>query len=330
MLRNNILLTLLVLFATISCSRGSVDFTLNDFPVGEICAVDLKDDFSSAIMKPSKIMTIGKDSLLLIEPMKDRQLLFLDISSGESFELLNRGNGPDEALYAWDIFMKGSRCVVYDGPGNKLLFYSTLLNGDEADSVVRMAGPVMNYPKIAGAADGFVALSSFSSGNRLTILDDRMNEIAEVPFPEAYYRISQKPDNESFQSQLSVTDAGDRIITACMDAPFLDVYSATGDLVRHLAGPFASHGAETDEKIYTFSCLSAFRGVFMVGYDGHGNIDGRSHISELLLFDSDGHPIKRYTLPENLQMFDVDWNTNMVYGISSDGEPGIRAFCFVP
>lgn len=66
----------------------------------------------------------------------------------------------------------------------------------------------------------------------------------------------------------------------------------------------------------------------MVGYSGEKESDGQSQITVLYVFDIEGNPIDKFVCPEPLSMFDMDWDRNIVYGVSSYREAKLVAYSF--
>ena len=334
------LAALAVLLALPACRRERADFGLADFEQGRLDPVPLVSDFSGVLGNPSGLVSCGPDMLVLTEPMKEKQLLLLDLRQGTACESVSQGRGPGEILYAWALSQKNGQVFVYDAPGGKLLF-PEIPGRDDGRGVEELRVPdgVM-FPRLAGMREGYAALSPFGSGNRLTLLDEEMRTTSDIPFPDGYACDGFEPDNDMFQSLLGCSPASDRIVTACRAAPYVDIYTSSGALVRHLQGPnvFTASFKEEDrgggrirtqEPMYfVYAGLSVSDEAFMLGYDGSGYVDEKSRIGMLLLFDLDGKPLKRYDLPEPLSAFDVDWESRIVYGIPGEGAPRIVAYSF--
>jgi len=324
-----------------ACHRECPDFNLKDFPVGNMTPVTLVSDFSSYLGNPSRLVCLEGDMLGLSEPMKEKQLALLDLRRGTMQELVNQGRGPGEVLMVWDLSYKKGTIQVYDIAGGKIL--SLEVPGDHAPSKIeetRLPADLVNSLRIVQTRSGYAALSPSAKGSRMTMCDKKLTQVREIPFPEEFTHGLFAPDNDMFQSLIAYSERADRIVTACQTAPYIEIYDSAGALVHHIQGPFVFTGTFRDEEqggahvrsqeqtIYTFAGLSVSEERFMLGYDGHGYIDENSHIDDLLLFDFEGRPLKRYELPESWSMFDVDWKDQIVYGIPSEGRPRIQAYSF--
>jgi len=314
-----------------ACHRECPDFNLRDFPLGNLTPVTLVSDFSFYLGSPSRLICIEGDMLGLSEPMKEKQLTLLDLRRGTMQELVNQGRGPGEALVAWDLSYENGTIQVYDIAGGKVL--SCGVPGDYAPSEIeetRLPTELVNSLRIVQTRSGYAALSPPANGSRMILYNKELTQVREIPFPKEFTHGQFAPDNDMFQSLIAYSERADRIVTACQTAPYIEIYDSDGAMVHHIQGPFLFNGTirDNEQTKYTFAGLSVSEEEFMLGYDGHGYIDENSHIDDLLLFDFDGRPLKRYELPESWSMFDVDWKDQIVYGIPSEGCPRIQAFSF--
>lgn len=99
-----------------SCTSRTPDFQDRDFALGELVRIDTMPDFHDILGAPAKIAYCGSGRILLAETEKDKLLTVLDLDSGSYAELLNMGNGPKEALVAWDRHRSGACDILFLQP----------------------------------------------------------------------------------------------------------------------------------------------------------------------------------------------------------------------
>lgn len=318
-----------------ACNRVELDFTMDSFNEGALIRESLPYDFQDLLGNPSGLVWLGNDKIAVMEPMKTKQIAILDVDNGAVVNVAQSGGGPEEILTAWQVIPKNGKWFVYDPVGEQSLFFAydggELIMPPYKESVGGM------YLRVCGIDNGYVAFSLPDlESSRLTFYDNDWTKVGVASFHSDFFRDGLNPTNDMFQSLIGYSKAKDRIVTACLGAPYIDIYQGDGTLFKHLRGPREDRNEFREVKLpnggvmQICDSMEPFYGGLSVSDDRFmvGLLNADNAISVFLVFDMKGSPIVRLIPDLPILAFDVDWVDETIYSLVYENEPRLVKYHF--
>lgn len=342
MIRNKglylIVLPIFILF--FQCTQNRRDDSTRIFTLDEFATKTLIPEINKAISlsNPSRITLCKNHSVIIAEKKSPIALRLIDLESGDCCDSVVRGRGPGECLSSWDITIVEDKVFVYDILGQKIVVFS--LENDNRlffENEIEIKEPYLRI--IPSPTGGFVALPHFKG--RIVYLSDEgipRDTVGSFPLISGDKRAV---NNSAAQSQIAFSTDGNHFCSSYLLMNYIEIYSGNEMSIR-LWGPKQLNPSVKISEVSggtmyllepttkVFSGLSGSETGFIVGYVGKSfnNQGDFNNIQELLLFDWEGNPLRRYILPINIIAFDVDWKENKIMTITSDSNPLIVSFHF--
>ena len=159
---------------------------------------------------------------------------------------------------------------------------------------------------------------------------EKESTIGEYP----YYgkKLSHIEKMESFLSMIAVNQKYQRIYLFGMNTDLIEMYDFKGQLIKKMHGPELffpqikeitngeySKAVKSDDFRFAYCNPIVIEDEIYVSYSG--NIQKKDEefapINQILVFDKDCNPIRRYTLSKPIIMFSVDPKTKYIYSTSN-------------
>ena len=181
-------------------------------------------------------------------------------------------------------------------------------------------------------------IASVSSGNRFELIDGNGRFVDSFgSFPKIVSTDCQ--NNAVFQSTMAVDLKQHILVSAYLSMDYIEVYKDT-TLIHRLRGPEIDKIKVNIHRLssgtmYSLSPLKkAFysinigNNIFFVGRNGtmiKKEEDYSRGLSSIFSFDFNGIPLTRYVLDRELVSFDIDYDSETLYGVTcSDNNSIVR------
>ncbi len=348
MIRISLVFMLFVL--CLSCGRHSnigdqiTEVNDADFLRQDVSCEDCTPVFpdSLVLLSPGEIK-YHPDSLLLIrESRGDRQILAVDMKTGQIFSFLNRGRAENELIMLRDLTVTGTGLCLSSMIESKILKmkFDRIQRRFVTDISIQTS-PVQ-FLRALPIRNDYLILSSAYSGNRMNLIDKAGTVIDTVGnFPVLGITGGDMINNSVMQSDLCVSKDGDRIVSAYKTIDYIDIYDDEFNIVRRLRGPdyfeinierqSVGNGYRTvqDPVCFTYNNIAETEDGFAVGYSG-AVVKNDEILSDgfdtIYTFTWDGEPEKVYKLDFRITAFDIDRESGIAYCITSEEVPGVVCF----
>lgn len=303
---------------------------------------------SEALLDPANLLVT--DSLLLVCNQKDSfHLEAFRLSDGDELgRFLSKGNGPEEFIYLGGMQRSIDKQSVYvsDFATHKLFRYEVenILHGRFAPTPVAL--PDRNH-KIEGtqftyywvSRYGIVAQNITDRGRVCLFTPDTFLFGGEYPAPERLdERLREYPfaSTRLYQSQVSLSPCGDKMVLACDLGDMLDVYSlqeraiATAwsywqsypdEVVVMPSGEGRYMAGSTMRSTYHYLGVCASDRFIFALYSGKklGESDYMTG-SRIRVVGWDGTKSKELETPDKLRAISLSPDGNTLYGIHQTDE----------
>jgi hypothetical protein len=299
---------------------------------------------------PTQIAVVN-DRIALVDGFAERPIHVL-AASGEYVAGLGRlGEGPGEfeGPRTLEASSDGEGFWVFDAALSRL----TLVEPDRWDAIPASArvtlsihGPALVTGLVRTAEDGFLAAGFFGEGRLGHYGADGRYEGASGPIPTSEIDAPPEVLQHAYRGTLKADPAGERLVFANRHAGFLEVYSAAGESLRRIDGPFdfdpvfevrvGERGpsmasgdrlrfgyvdvAVTDERIYAL-----FSGRTRAGHRGDA-LYGRS----VHVFDWEGRLHTVLNLDTDAMAIAVDSNRDRLLAVRHMPTPAVLAYELTP
>lgn len=322
----------------VSCSFENDRYLKSLSPeVSMLYAVDTVDIEQYDLFQAAKIVFCGDGRMLLSSIVGDYNLLFLDMNTGNWFPAIRRGRGPGEIIQGSSLHMSGERVLYYDVNNAICIsicidesFENQCLVADTAGIFNKQSRPVY----LSACGDGFV------SGN---LVDD-----------DCWYSFYDKFGNIHSSIMAlecdGLPESGDRKVSLLLSSLYAAHPDGTKVCVANVPTPSLSFSAVRSGKLEEYHRMSvspvglqngrltqkhttAFSGIcadnrhVYVLYSGNRTLDGKLPSDEccnLIVYDWDGNPVKRYALDQRVHSIHVVGNR--VYGATTYPESRVYMF----
>jgi hypothetical protein len=301
--------------------------------------------FDEPLMKPVRMLII--DSILLtcnakMDPLVHRYNLNTLKKTGEFFSF---GSGPDDLMYIWN--MQRADSTVWISDIGKRVCYNYLLldiclkdtfshiNSITVDDGFREAWVLPDNRVITlGLNQEYKRFSFFSPDGKL------IKHTGEYPSMNNR-KITFLEKVEGFTAQFTVDYEKKRIYVFYLSTDLLEIYDLEGNLIKRIHGPEQffpvvrenrSDGqvivsVDFIETRFSFINPIIVNDEIFVLYSGVNYDKNTQSIADfVLVYDTDGNPLRRYKLSEKIHKIQVDSENKIIYGLSDNPEYHIIKF----
>lgn len=287
------------------------------------------------------------DSFLIVQCMSTQKLVkIVDLKSNIIQEVIPQGKGPGEIIVPWGIEIIGKDLYVFCGQLRKVIKLTPDINRKfkiAEEFSLDEKQTTRFYPL---KTDLMVCLSKNGDAKRLTFLDNKGKIIKKLgDYPPLLNSKEIKGDNNIFQSAISATPDGNKIVLACTLTDVLEIYDIDKGLEKRFQGPLGIHLTITKQTVgsgkmlhhepayMTYRNISANANEFWVDYNGYKLEKGKRPLvsetspKQIFCFDWEGNPLRKIEFNFPFMAFDVDWNGKVLYSLAWQAEnPEIIAY----
>ena len=334
-----------------SCSQGvknnvsgTIPLHYEDFPrVDTLYGENV--EFDSILLTPIQIQLY--DSILVLMNLRGEQMV--DLFNLSSHQLAGRrislGQGPKEMLIPRLVQTDGNDVVLSDLQRPLLMRYSWpdfLCNPDPepSDRITLSKRP---YGDVGILGDRYIA-----PARNVNYLFYRYNAAGELVdtlghYPDPGWQTTDMEKIDMF-TFFFATNRKDRVAVCYNWADIIDIYNASGKLLRRLHGPRqvisrykeVRHGKVVSSMGVDNETYDAFYQPVGVGDEFWVPFSGQSDDEEgysrqtdkLLVFDWDGNPLRLYYLDQEIRHIAVDAVHHRIYAISDSPEFHLLMFTY--
>lgn len=343
-----------VLFAIVSC--GSDDrikveehttFKRTDFK--QTIALKGESIILDSLASPSRICVIPEKNLLIVADITGEYLA--KVYTFDQFKFIKyfvkKGEGPNEQLSLFHLQYDSSADVIYatDFYKKRIFVYSIESLVDTSRSAqplrnINMREGVLNKPAIISSNKIF-DLRDNSQEETVHVLNVYNNKGHLLYEKGMYPSIDKKYEKsqlwEVFAAGLNRSVDGRKLIVNYFNTDYLEVYDTAGLLQKRIQGPdiiypdFVSASVSGNGTVTqpTRKQRNAYTGIakmeknIFVLYDGESILRKSYNVTDLFCFSEDLVPMRSYILDIPIFLFDIDWKTNTLYGLTSEKEGSI-------
>jgi hypothetical protein len=328
--------TYVLLFAVFSCKHENYADAVRiyDENFGETIYLEGENvDFDEPLMKPRLLLLV--DSIMLVYNMSTESLVYRYNMNTlrKTGEYISFGGGPEDMTGIRSMQRSDSTVWLVDNQSKAGLAFrlADICLKDTFKAQVRLSiNEMFNdawiFPDYRVLTSGFnpeaKRLSFFSPAGELVR--------RKGDYPSFGSELTNFEKMEGFISQMVVNPRADKIYLFCLSTDLLEIYDLNGELVRRIHGPdhfFPVVQEKRDgEMIRVASKMHVSRDAFISPvivndeifalYSGtYFDIESRNTKDQLLVYDKEGNPLRRYKLSENLFHIAVDAERKIIYGL---------------
>lgn len=311
-------------------------FTFDDF--GKSIALQSENiDFDEPIMSPRRILLV--DSIILVENKNTEFLLYRYnvLSRKKTGECIAFGSGPNELLTIKHIQSVDSCIYISDNQKRVVFEYNKhdLCHGSnpEPQKTVTTNEAISSFQHIP---DGYVSTTMNPFNKRFLFFNSEGNFTeTKGEYPSLGKEITGIEKVEGYLADMTFDPVSKRIFLFYAQTDLLEIYDLTGKLIKRMHGPdqFFPHvkeialdgGYSKISPVYGESREAYYAPVIVnnevyVSYSGAFRESKRAPITTILVFNTDGYPLRKYELSEPIIAFTVDPTTKNIYATSDDPE----------
>jgi hypothetical protein len=345
---------MLFLCATISCTSidkkavgDHVTFGMKDFKTttdlkGEVLRVD-------SLVVPSRICVIPEYNLLIVA---DKGTNFLAKAyTLDSLKLIKyfvkKGEGPNEQLSIFHLqYDPLAKCL------NVSDFYKRRIFNYAIDSIISSSittlpinninfrEMTLNKPVFI-SANKILDLRDNSQGDSIGVFNFYNDSGAITGITGKYPPIEKQYEKHQlwdvFAAGLNKSTDGSTIIVNYFNTDYLELYDTTGRLVKRVQGPDISYPDYRSQSVAgggvitqpskkqrnAYCGLAKMQNNILVLYNGNPVGEGDDYSTMLFQFSNHLTPETFYKLDIPVFLFDVDWTSRTVYGLTREKEGAI-------
>lgn len=218
------------------------DDSLGPAPVSETSLTGTTLYGGDALAMPTQIAVSG-DRIGLVDGFAERPVHVLDAVGGyvAGFGRAGEGPGEFEGARALEPAADGQGFWVFDAALSRL----TLVEPDRWHAVPASArvtipihGPALTMNLVRRPDEGFLAAGFFAEGRLGHFSADGEYEGASGALPTSDIEAPPQVLQHAYRGNLKADPTGRRFVLANRHAGFLEVYTAEGELMRRIDGPF--------------------------------------------------------------------------------------------
>lgn len=290
-------------------------------------------DFDEEVKNPTSLLVV--DSFLLTKNYYlDKSFFIYNLNSKKKQgERIVVGNGPNEMVDPIWLRFSDDELGILDREQRRLDVYNQAefltLNAPTPYKSFPIKELLINPAVVPGL--GFVS-ATFDTQGKLVAYDFDGNLISYFgSYPEGYEEYPIINKFTWFEHSFAVQPEGTHFIVAHMRTDMLEFYDKDLKMFRRIQGPDGYYPAidRSMEPRYTYFSPESTKDCFYVLYDGRVldiNASDRYLRKHLLAFDWEGNPLKHYELSEGIITFSIDYENNVLYGVTDYPEFHIVAF----
>lgn len=311
-------------------------FTFNDFGT-PITLQSENIDFDEPILLPRRILLV--DSILLVENKNTEFLLYkYNIISKKKYgECIAFGSGPNELLSIKHIQVDDSSIYISDNQKRVVFEYNKQdLCHDFEPKPIRSITINDAISSLQHIPNGFVGTTMNPFNQRLSFFNsDGKQTENKGEFPIIGKELSNIEKVDGFLANITYAPISKRIFLFYTQTDLLEIYDLTGNLIKRMHGPdqFFPHIKEITldggySKVSPIQGKSreayyapiAVNDEIYVTYSGAFRERKKAPITTILVFNTEGTPLRRYELSEPIIAYTVDPITKDIYATSDNPE----------
>ncbi len=298
------------------------------------------------ISSPSMLALSG-DSLLFINSAENGKMLTkINLrSNNEMDHYIDFGSGPNDMGYCKHIRIKGDTVWLFDKQLTKVVKFlvSSFSESDQVECIDFVRIKNCMFDNVQWIGDVLVANSLSTPDSRFvmysregTVLKDR------VSMPDYGTELSTYAQAEAFLCKMcSYRDS--ILFLAYNNTDLIEKYDQNGLLLKRMHGPDGFFPDVNEARKGDMLQIVHTPGVARIGYESPVIVNDELWVlysgkvfdptipnlflmDEILVFDLDLNPVRRYKLDRGIYSFDVDTTNKIIYGLTV--EPDIRITTF--
>lgn len=335
------LLISVVVFLTSSCISDNLPSDPLDYFKNPPVVIE-----PSATITPDKPILFGADMQLLSDSIavirkwkEEHHLAFVNLNTGEVLrELITKGQGPGEIMTMFLCPQYDKNKLLIDDPNLRTIFnvdYNRAINDNNY-----MIEPVLKYENRAlefiPIDTFFIAAGLRTIDNRFQIFDSKGELIATCLNYDKASKYSHVPDrvySTGLTGSFAIHPNGERFVFGAKNSGCIQIFNFTSnEITKHKDLIFndpvitcENNACATSPKaIKSTETIVSSDKFFYVLYSGdtlEKNINGPTN--NLLVFDWDGNPVKRYELQQPITTFAINSTGNKLYGIALETDASV-------
>lgn len=340
-------ISLIFILSFISCQnkekyKDTTIFSFNDFGKPILLHSETVD-FDTPIMLPGRILLI--DSILLVENKKTEFLLYkYNIHSRKKTgECIPFGSGPNELLSIKQIQYLDSCIYILDGQKRTVFKYNIhdicYDSTPEPKKSITINEAMNSFQHIP---QGYISTTMNPFNKRFLFFDSEGNSTkTKGEYPSFEKEMTDVEKVESYIAHMAFDPINQFILLFYTQTDLFEIYNLNGELIKRLHGPehFFPHVKEIAldggfSKVAPIHGESreAYYAPIVVGNEVYVSYSGafremkKAPLTIILVFDTEGKPLRRYELSEPIIAFTVDPITKDIYGTNDDPEYHIIKF----
>lgn len=282
------------------------------------------------------------NSVFVTDSKSDQLVKVFNLESGEFVgSFVRRGMGPGELQNASDIeiFANDNLLVVNGAVQRRMDFYDLdkVLEGNSPmpKTTLTFRTTSISTPKYLGR-DRFLDLNDTNEGNpsaRFNLISSKDKIISSHgDFPD--FEITRNLENlksQVFYAFLGTNKEHSHFIIANGYTDLLEIYDSKYRLTKRIQGPDGfepnmklndiGNGymvVPTKETMLTYTAPVVGKDGFFVMYRGQSMSVPGYHSQTIFSFDMTGKPLNMYELDVPIFSFDIDWQNNVLYGLTHE------------
>jgi hypothetical protein len=329
-------ITGVLLAVTFSCQHenyeGAVKIYNEDFGKAIILTGETVN-FEYPLMKPRRLLLI--DSVLLVYNVNTESLIYkYNLNTFKKMgECISFGNGPGELTDIHNMQRSDSTIWLIDSQRKKCHNYrlsdfcfKDTFKSQHSLSISEAFTDAWVFPDHRVIATGFNSdvqrFSFFSPDGTIQTKGD---------YPSFGNDLTDLEKIEGFFSEMVVFPITDRIYLFCLATDLLEIYDLEGRLIKRVHGPDhffpIVQEKRSGDMIKVTSKMYISRDAFLnpvlvddeifVLYSGtYFDPESRNLKDQILVYDKEGKPLRRYKLSEKIYHFAIDEENDIIYGLS--------------
>ena len=292
---------------------------------------------------PVRIKVLSeRDALFVTDTKSDQLVKIFNLETGQYIgDFVRRGPGPGELQNASDVEVFGNdNLIVVNGAVQRRMdFYDLdkVLEGNSPmpKTTLTFRTTSISTPKYLGR-DRFLDLNDTNEGNpsaRFNLISSKDKIISSHgDFPD--FEITRNLENlksQVFYAFLGTNKEHSHFIIANGYTDLLEIYDSKYRLTKRIQGPDGfepnmklndiGNGymvVPTKETMLTYTAPVVGKDGFFVMYRGQSMSVPGYHSQTIFSFDMTGKPLNMYELDVPIFSFDIDWENNVLYGLTHE------------
>lgn len=330
------ILSLIVAGLLYSCKPDKdLYFDENDFA---ITTIDLNYDNllpDSVILGSVNKIKLFCDSIIVLRDTQSRNQIHLyNLNSGMSREFISIGNGPEEVLFVDDILISGDTLIFSSCRDRKILKFKVDTETLEPTLVESLSLPYTASPVAYRKGSNTLISVPMTIEPIRFIMSDLESGQADSIFQFPIRRENGEPSNIAFNTHIRVSEDNKKLLLISHETNILELYDFESgkekllkvmvdvdfEVKRRQNGNVIMEGVQPRWHVF-LSDIASFDDKFIIGYTGKPfDSENQSFINSLLVIDTEGNPVKKINLSNDILTFDYDHKNGKLYYITMQPE----------